>query len=100
LGYLPVAAITAASASAAASATTVAASTTTAPTSVATIASPSAAPTTATFSLRASFVDNQSAAEKVLSVQCSDGFFGFRIITDFSETKASRLSCKTIAKQS
>jgi hypothetical protein len=61
--------------------------------------SPSAAPAAA-FSLRASFVDNQSTAEKVLSVQCSDGFFGFRVITDFSETKASRLSCKAVAKQS
>jgi hypothetical protein len=99
VGYLPVAPITATSASAAASATTVAASTTTAPSSVTTIASSSAAPA-ATFSLRASFVDNQSAAEEVLSVQCSDGFLSFRIITDFSETKASRLSCKTIAKQS
>ena len=100
MGYLPVTAITATSASPTASATTMAASTTAAPSSMTTIASsPSAAPA-ATFSLRASFVDNQSAAEEVLSVQCSDGFFGFRIITDFSETKASRLSCKTIAKQS
>jgi hypothetical protein len=96
VGYLPVAAIAATSASAA---TTVATSTTTATSSVATITSASAAPA-ATFSLRASFVDNQSAAEEVLSVQCCDGFFGFRIITDFSETKASGLSCKTITKQS
>jgi hypothetical protein len=99
VGYLPIAAITATPASAPTSATTVAASTATAPSSVTTIASPSAAPAAA-FSLRAGFVDNQSAAEEVLSVQCSDGFLSFRIITDFSETKASRLSCKTIAKQS
>jgi hypothetical protein len=54
---------------------------------------------TAAFSLWASFVDNQSAAEEVLAVQCSDGFVGFCVIADFSETEASRLSCKTIAKQ-
>jgi hypothetical protein len=65
-----------------------------------TVASSSSAAPAAAFSLRACFVDNQRAAEEILSVQCSDGFFGFRIVADFSETKASRLSCKAIAKQS
>jgi hypothetical protein len=101
-GYLPVAAVAAAApaASSTPTAATMSASPTPTPSaSVTSVAPASAAPTTA-FPLRASFVDNQSTAEEVLPVQRSDGFFGFRVVTDFSETKASRLPCKTIAKQS
>jgi hypothetical protein len=95
--YLPVAAIAAAAAAVAASPAATSATPTSA--SVPAVTSTSAA-STAAFSLGASFVDNQGATEEVFSVQCSDRFFGFRVITDFSETKASRLSRKAVAKQS
>lgn len=98
--YLPVAAIAAAAASTAAVAASPAtASTTTTASSVPAVA-PTSAASTAAFSLGASLVDNQGATEEVFPVQRSDRFFGFGVITDFSETKASRLSCKAVAKQS
>ncbi len=98
-GYLPVTTITAAATSATAvtaSATTAASATT--PSSVTAIASTSATPAAA-FSLRTGFIDDESAAKKVFSVQRSDGFFGFGVVTDFGESKATRLPGKSIAKQ-
>jgi hypothetical protein len=52
----------------------------------------------AAFALRTGFIDDQSAAKKVLAVQSLDCFFRFRIVADLSETEAAGLSGKTIAQ--
>jgi hypothetical protein len=63
----------------------------------------STAPTTASssapFTLRTRFVYDECAAEKILTVEGRDGFFRFRVILDFRETKSPRLPSKTVAKQ-
>jgi hypothetical protein len=53
----------------------------------------------ATFLLRASFIDDQRAAQKVFSVQRFDGFHRVGIISDFRETESARLIRKTIPQQ-
>jgi hypothetical protein len=85
---------------------------TTATTTAAAVAAASAATTTATvaattttaasattFTLRASFVDDERAAEKILAIKRGDYFFCFRIVANFRETEAARLTRETIAKQ-
>jgi hypothetical protein len=60
-----------------------------------------AAPATsaATFSLRTRFVDDQRAAEELLSIEGRDDLFGFRVIANLGEAEAARLAGKTVSKQ-
>jgi hypothetical protein len=64
-----------------------------------TTASPLTAPSATAFALRASFVDDECAAEKILAVQGGDGLLSFCIIPNFGETKAARLTRETIAEE-
>jgi hypothetical protein len=57
------------------------------------------APSAATFTLWASFVDHQCAAEKILAVESGDDLFGFGVVANFRETKTARLPRETVAKQ-
>jgi hypothetical protein len=71
-----------------------------APTSAAsTVTSPATAASAAPFALRARFIDHQRAAQKVPAVQRRDCLFGFRIVADFGESEAARLTRETVAEQ-
>jgi len=96
------AAVSAAATTATTTAATTASTVTTAPAtpaSAAVAATTTPAPT-ATFTLRAGFVDHQSAAEEILAVESGDHLFGFGVVANFSETKTAWLSRETVAKQS
>jgi hypothetical protein len=67
-------------------------------TTAATITAASTAATGA-FRLRASFVDHEVPATKVLTVEAGDGAIGIFITGDFDEREAARLSCKTVTDQ-
>jgi len=60
-----------------------------------------AAPTTtsAAFTLRTRFVDDERTPEEILTVQSRDCFFSFRVVPDFREAEAARLSSKPISKK-
>jgi hypothetical protein len=60
-------------------------------------ATPSA--TASTFLLRPSFVHDQRAPQKILSVQTFDCFHSFGIVCNFCETESARLIRKTISQQ-
>jgi hypothetical protein len=53
----------------------------------------------AAFTLRTRFIHNQRAAQKILAVECFDGFVCLGIVANFSETETARLSRETIAQQ-
>jgi hypothetical protein len=72
----------------------------TAPPTTATTMTSAPASTATAFTLRACFVHDERATEKIFPVQGCDSFFSFSIILDFGEAKSARLSRKTIAKQS
>jgi hypothetical protein len=57
------------------------------------------APTTPAFLLRTSFVHNQCAPQKILSIQRFDRFHCFSIICNFGETESARLICETIPQK-
>jgi hypothetical protein len=95
---LPVAAVSAASATAttAASATTMAAATTTAS---ATTVAPAPATTAATFPLRPCLVDHQRAAQELAAIQSRDGLFSLRVVANLRETEPARLTRESITKE-
>jgi hypothetical protein len=49
--------------------------------------------------LRASFIHDQSASEKILAVERSDCFLSLRIVANFRETEPARLAGEAIAQQ-
>jgi hypothetical protein len=53
----------------------------------------------AAFPLRTRFVDDQSAAEKILAVKGFDCFVRFGVVANFGETEPARLSRETIAQK-
>ena len=63
-----------------------------------TVATPSTA-RAAAFPLRTRFVDDQSAAEKILAVKGFDCFVRFGVVANFGETESAWLSRETIAQQ-
>jgi hypothetical protein len=63
------------------------------------VTSTPSAPTTAAFLLRARFVHNQCAPQKILSVQRFDRFHRLGIICNFSETESARLIRETIPQK-
>ena len=72
--------------------------TSTTSTASATVAATSAAGTAA-FTLRTRFVDDQSAAQKILAVERFDRFVRFGVVANFGETESARLSRETIAQK-
>jgi hypothetical protein len=53
----------------------------------------------AAFPLRTRFIDDQSAAEKILAVERFDCFVRFGVVANFGETESTRLSRETIAQK-
>src|SRR5208282_1488772 len=99
-GNLAVAVASAAStAMTAASATAAVAAASSATASATMAAASTAASAATTFTLRAGFIDDERAAEKILAIQRGDHFFRFAVISNFRETEAARLSRETIAQQ-
>jgi hypothetical protein len=68
-----------------------------APTSATVAATPSAR--AAAFPLRTRFVDDQSAAEKILAVERFDCFVRLGVVANLGETESARLSRETIAQK-
>jgi hypothetical protein len=99
-----IAAATISAASTTATTTTAATATSAVTTAAATTASAAVTATAATsasaatFTLWASFVDYQCAAEEILAVESGDDLFGFGVVANFSETEAAWLPRETVAK--
>jgi hypothetical protein len=54
---------------------------------------------TAAFALRASFIHDQRASEKIFAVERRDCFLSFRIVANFREAEPARLAGEAIAQQ-
>jgi len=70
------------------------------PAAATTTATAAATASSATFPLRAGFIDDKRAAHELLSVESSNDFLGFRIVTNLGEAETARLTRETISKQS
>jgi hypothetical protein len=80
--------------------TTAASAVTTAPASAATTMPASPTASAATFALRTSLIHHQRPSHELASIERRNRFFRFRVVADFCEAKAPRLTCETIPKQS
>jgi hypothetical protein len=68
--------------------------------SAATTASvPASATATAALSLRSRLIYDERAAEEILAIERGDRFFCFRVVANFGESEAARLTRETIAQQ-
>lgn len=96
---LPVAIATIPAASASPATTTAPAVTTTPASSASAVAATPTA-SAATFALRTRLIHHQRPPHELASIQRRNCFFRFRVVADFREAKAPRLTCETIPKQS
>jgi hypothetical protein len=87
--------IAAASAASAATATAEAAAATTTAASV-----PASTAATTALSLGSRLIHHERAAEEILAVERGDRLFCFRVVANFSESEAARLTSEAIAQQS